>query len=86
MSEPGTFCQAPIGGMYEVSLGFVHWQVLTGAPGTGKTTFARLLYRFMHAHGILPSKSEKFIGVPSFWVDHSFVSDVYKSCVKETTI
>jgi hypothetical protein len=65
-------CQASIGGMYEVSLGFVHWQVLTGAPGTGKTTFARLLYRFMHAHGILPSKSEKFIGVPSFWVDHSF--------------
>jgi hypothetical protein len=28
--------------------------VLTGNPGTGKTTFSRLLFRFLHAYGILP--------------------------------
>jgi hypothetical protein len=28
--------------------------VITGNPGTGKTTFARLLGRFMHAYGLLP--------------------------------
>ena len=27
--------------------------VITGAPGVGKTTFSRLLHRFMYAHGIL---------------------------------
>lgn len=27
--------------------------VLTGNPGTGKTTFARLLFRFLRAHGVL---------------------------------
>ena len=27
--------------------------VLTGRPGTGKTTFARLVHRFFKAHGVL---------------------------------
>ena len=27
--------------------------VITGNPGTGKTTFARLLFRFLRAHGVL---------------------------------
>lgn len=27
--------------------------ILTGNPGTGKTTFARLLFRFLKAHGVL---------------------------------
>jgi len=27
--------------------------ILTGNPGTGKTTFARLLFRFLRAHGVL---------------------------------
>ena len=27
--------------------------VLTGCPGTGKTTFARMIHRFLKAHGIL---------------------------------
>jgi SpoVK/Ycf46/Vps4 family AAA+-type ATPase len=35
--------------------------VLTGNPGTGKTSFARLLYRFMRAYGILKSDHEIFI-------------------------
>jgi hypothetical protein len=35
--------------------------VLTGNPGTGKTTFARLLYRFMRAYGVLKSEHEIFI-------------------------
>merc|ERR1719379_244726 len=33
--------------------------VLTGNPGTGKTTFARLLFRFLRAHGVL--KKDVFI-------------------------
>jgi len=33
--------------------------VLTGNPGTGKTTFARLLFRFLRAHGVL--KKDAFI-------------------------
>ena len=33
--------------------------VLTGSPGTGKTTFARLLQRFLFAHGVLPE--DKFV-------------------------
>ena len=28
--------------------------VITGNPGTGKTTFSRLLFRFLHAYGVLP--------------------------------
>eukprot|EP01043_Picozoa_sp_COSAG02_P013867 COSAG02_NODE_561_length_20308_cov_42.799495_12_plen_2050_part_00 len=35
--------------------------VLTGNPGTGKTSFARLLYRFMRAYGILKSDHEIFV-------------------------
>ena len=27
--------------------------VLTGAPGTGKTTFARMVHKFLKAHGVL---------------------------------
>lgn len=27
--------------------------IVTGSPGTGKTTFARLLHKFLHAYGIL---------------------------------
>eukprot|EP00931_Biecheleriopsis_adriatica_P077094 TRINITY_DN50717_c0_g1_i1.p1 TRINITY_DN50717_c0_g1~~TRINITY_DN50717_c0_g1_i1.p1 ORF type:complete len:1004 (+),score=228.82 TRINITY_DN50717_c0_g1_i1:64-3012(+) len=33
--------------------------VLTGNPGTGKTTFARLLFKFLRAHGVL--KKDVFI-------------------------
>jgi SpoVK/Ycf46/Vps4 family AAA+-type ATPase len=33
--------------------------ILTGNPGTGKTTFARLLFRFLRAHGIL--KKDVFV-------------------------
>merc|ERR1719401_1544228 len=33
--------------------------VLTGNPGTGKTTFARLLFRYLRAHGVL--KKDVFI-------------------------
>merc|ERR1712151_251931 len=33
--------------------------VLTGNPGTGKTTFARLLFRFLRAHGVL--KKDVFV-------------------------
>jgi len=33
--------------------------VVTGNPGTGKTTFARLLFRFLRAHGVL--KKDVFI-------------------------
>jgi AAA+ superfamily predicted ATPase len=33
--------------------------VLTGNPGTGKTTFARLLFRFLRVHGVL--KKDVFI-------------------------
>jgi SpoVK/Ycf46/Vps4 family AAA+-type ATPase len=28
--------------------------VITGNPGTGKTTFARMMHRFMYAYGVLP--------------------------------
>eukprot|EP01050_Picozoa_sp_SAG11_P004060 SAG11_NODE_249_length_11637_cov_3.320073_5_plen_179_part_00 len=28
--------------------------VVTGNPGTGKTTFSRIIFRFLHAWGILP--------------------------------
>eukprot|EP01051_Picozoa_sp_SAG22_P008285 SAG22_NODE_622_length_8493_cov_196.309864_7_plen_1412_part_00 len=28
--------------------------VITGNPGTGKTTFARMLHKFMYAYGVLP--------------------------------
>ena len=33
--------------------------VLTGKPGTGKTTFARLVHKFLKAHGILTGKFVK---------------------------
>jgi SpoVK/Ycf46/Vps4 family AAA+-type ATPase len=33
--------------------------ILTGNPGTGKTTTARLISRYLHAFGILPSKTFK---------------------------
>merc|ERR1712084_139385 len=33
--------------------------VLTGNPGVGKTTFARLLFRFLRAHGVL--KKDVFV-------------------------
>merc|ERR1711904_458782 len=33
--------------------------VLTGNPGTGKTTFARVFFRFLRAHGVL--KKDVFI-------------------------
>ena len=28
--------------------------IVTGNPGTGKTSFARLLFRFLRAYGLLP--------------------------------
>jgi broad-specificity NMP kinase len=45
--------------------------VLTGNPGTGKTTFARLLYRFMRAHGVLKSEHEIFIERNGEWTKHT---------------
>merc|ERR550532_3231815 len=36
--------------------------VLTGNPGVGKTTFARLLFRFLKAHGVLKKDRRKIEG------------------------
>ena len=35
--------------------------VITGNPGTGKTTFVRLCYEFMRAYGVLPSDHPIFV-------------------------
>jgi SpoVK/Ycf46/Vps4 family AAA+-type ATPase len=49
--------------------------VITGNPGTGKTMFSRLLYRFMRAYGILKSDHEIFIERNGLELKGQFLGD-----------
>ena len=49
--------------------------VITGNPGTGKTMFSRLQYRFMRAYGILKSDHEIFIERNGLELKGQFLGD-----------
>lgn len=49
--------------------------VITGNPGTGKTMFSRLLYRFMRAYGILKSDHEVFVERNGLELKGQFLGD-----------
>ena len=49
--------------------------VLTGNPGTGKTQFARLLYRFMRAYGVLKSEHITFVERNGLELKGQFLGD-----------
>ena len=49
--------------------------VITGNPGTGKTMFSRLLYRFMRAYGILKSEHEIFVERNGLELKGQFLGD-----------
>ena len=55
--------------------------VITGAPGVGKTTFSRLLHRFMYAHGILQNNA--FVERNALELKGQYVGDTAPK-VKET--
>ena len=49
--------------------------VITGNPGTGKTMFSRLLYRFMRAYGVLKSDHEVFVERNGLELKGQFLGD-----------
>lgn len=50
-------------------------QVITGNPGTGKTTFVRLCYEFLRAYGILPSDHPIFVERSGLELKGQFLGD-----------
>ena len=61
--------------------------VMTGNPGTGKTSFARLLYRFMRAYGVLKSDHEIFVERNGLELKGEFLGDTapkVKRAIKES--
>ena len=60
--------------------------VLTGNPGTGKTRFASLLYRFMRAYGMLKSEHYTFISKNGLELKGQYLGDtgpIVKAAIRE---